>query len=221
MNSNITNFFQVRVQKFLFFEFGQNYRVLRVRIPAQMVAQSLLPSSHRILCASETSNTVSLPPIQRPRGGCSQSRFSCPILPQMGISTMIRFCAPCCICVIPRILTAIYPQLKLSLATLCETLFRLLIGSPLFLIALFVVLVLGAKHSELKKMPFEALDFDQYNVKSGRITIGNRRLFRLMPDVAESQQISLPPTVPPDMKRSRNTHPPRSPMLVMKLHLRP
>ena len=92
---------------------------------------------------------------------------------------------------------------ELSLATLCETLFRLLIGLPLFLIALFVVL--GAKHSELKKMPFEALDFDQYNVKSGRITIGNRRLFRLMPDVAESQQISLPPTVPPDMKRSLST----------------
>ena len=39
MNSNITNFFQVRVQvrvqKFLFFEFefGQNCRVLRVRSP--------------------------------------------------------------------------------------------------------------------------------------------------------------------------------------------
>ena len=38
MNSNITNFFQVRVQvrvqKFLFFEFvfGQNCRVLRVRV---------------------------------------------------------------------------------------------------------------------------------------------------------------------------------------------
>ena len=66
---------------------------------------------------------------------------------------MIRFCAPCCNCVTPRILTVIYPQLKLSLATLCEMLFRLLIGSPLFLIALFVVL--GAKHGELKKMPFE------------------------------------------------------------------
>ena len=34
MNSNITNFFQVRVQKFLFFEFefGQNCRVFRVRV---------------------------------------------------------------------------------------------------------------------------------------------------------------------------------------------
>ena len=35
-----------------------------------------------------------------------------------------------------------------------QTLFRLLIGLPLFLIALFVVL--GAKHGELKKMPFES-----------------------------------------------------------------
>ena len=46
----------------------------------------------------------------------------------------------------------------------------------------------------------EALDFDQYNVKvggSGRITRRNRRFLRIIPDVAESQQTSSPPTVPP------------------------
>ena len=43
----------------------------------QIVAQSLVPSSHRILCSSGTLNTAFLPPtspIQRPRAGCSQSR---------------------------------------------------------------------------------------------------------------------------------------------------
>ena len=70
----------------------------------------------------------------------------------------------------------------------------------------------------------EELDFDQYNVKvggSGRITRRNRRFLRLMPDVAESQQTSLPPTVPPDMKRTFKTHPPSPPTLLMKPHLRP
>ena len=46
----------------------------------------------------------------------------------------------------------------------------------------------------------EALDFDQYNLKVGgssRITRRNRRFLRLISDVAESQQTSLPPTVPP------------------------
>ena len=156
---------------------------------------------------------------------------------------MIRSCAPCCNCVIPRILTATYPQLKLSLAILCETHSRRLIGLPFFLIALFVVH--DAKHGELKRMLFEfepnrpmphcanvrvrcvrcddrlfiqnqggrhpskwdkvgtvveALDFDQYNVKvgrSGRITRRNRLFLRLMPDVAEILQTSLPSTVPP------------------------
>ena len=45
----------------------------------------------------------------------------------------------------------------------------------------------------------EALDFHQYNVKVGgfgRITTRNRRFLCLMPDVAESLQTSLPPTVP-------------------------
>ena len=70
----------------------------------------------------------------------------------------------------------------------------------------------------------EALDFDQYNVKvggSGRITRRNRRFFRLMPDVAESPQTSLPPTVPPDTKRNFNNHSLRAPTLLMKPHLRP
>ena len=70
----------------------------------------------------------------------------------------------------------------------------------------------------------EALDFDQYNVKvggSGRITRRNRQFLRLLPDVAESQQTSLPPTVPHNMKRTFNTHPPRSRTLLIKLHLRP
>ena len=46
----------------------------------------------------------------------------------------------------------------------------------------------------------EALDFDQYNVKvggSGCIIRSNQRFFRLISDVAESQQTSSPPTVPP------------------------
>ena len=157
---------------------------------------------------------------------------------------MIRFCAPCCNCVIPQIQTAIYPQLKLSLATLCETLFRLLIGLPLFcnrfirrtwceawrakqdalrvrakrtndaLSArtrplrplrcgdrVFIQNQGGRHPSKWDKVGtvVEALDFDQYNVKvggSGRITRRNRRFLRLIPDVAESQQTSLPPTVP-------------------------
>ena len=69
----------------------------------------------------------------------------------------------------------------------------------------------------------KALDFDQYNVKvggSGRITRRNQRFLRLIPDVAESQQTSSPPTVPPNMKRTFNTHPPRPPTLLMQPHLR-
>ena len=42
-----------------------------------------------------------------------------------------------------------------------------------------------------------------------------------MPDVAESQQISLPLKVPPDTKRNLNTHPPRPSTLLMKPHLSP
>ena len=70
----------------------------------------------------------------------------------------------------------------------------------------------------------EALDFDQYNVKvggSGRITRRNRRFLRLIPNVAESQQTSSPPTVSPNMKRTFNTHPPRPPTLLMQPHPRP
>ena len=126
---------------------------------SQIVAQSLLPLSHRILCISVSSNTAYLPPTS-PNPTPAQrlqskppKDFSCPILSLMGISIMILSCVPYCICVIPRILTAIYPLLKFSLATLCGTHSRLLIGLPLFLIALFVVL--GAKHGEPKKMLFE------------------------------------------------------------------
>ena len=125
----------------------------------QMVAKSLLPSSHKILCASRTSNTEFLPPTflnptaARRLQSKSLKDFSCPILALMRISTMIRSCALCCNCIIPRDLIATYPQLKLSLATLYERHTRLLIGSPLFLIVLFVVL--DAKHGELKRMPFE------------------------------------------------------------------
>ena len=57
---------------------------------------------------------------------------------------------------------------------------------------------------------FEALDFDQYNVKvgrSGRITRRNRRFIRLIPDVAESQQTSSTPTVPPQHE-THVQHPP-------------
>ena len=47
MNSNIINFFQVRVQKFFFFEFefefefGQNCRVLRVRVRSPVLNNAL------------------------------------------------------------------------------------------------------------------------------------------------------------------------------------
>ena len=49
----------------------------------------------------------------------------------------------------------------------------------------------------------EALNFDRYNVKvrgSGRITRRNRRFHRFIPDVTETQQTSLPPTMPPQHK---------------------
>ena len=57
---------------------------------------------------------------------------------------------------------------------------------------------------------FEALDVDQYNVKvgrSGRITRRNRRFLRVIPDVAESQQTSSTPTVPPQHE-THVQHPP-------------
>ena len=53
---------------------------------------------------------------------------------------------------------------------------------------------------DVLRVRVEALDFGQYNVKvggSGRITRRNRRFLRIIPDVAESQQTSSPPTVPP------------------------
>ena len=64
----------------------------------------------------------------------------------------------------------------------------------------------------------EALDFDQYNVKvegSGRITRRNQRFLRLMSDVAESPQTSLPPTVPPPRHKTQFQHPPSTSTLVV------
>ena len=43
--------------------------------------------------------------------------------------------------------------------------------------------------------------------ESGRITRRNRRFFRLIPDVAKSQQTSPPPTVPPEHE-THVQHPP-------------
>ena len=180
----------------------------------------------------------------------------------MRISTTIRFCAPCCNCIITRILTAIFPQLKLSLATLCKTFVnRLATFSNLFIRRtwreawrakedvrakrtndalsartrslrtlrcddqMFIQNQRGRHpRSRTKSALAETLDFELYNVKMGksdRITRRNRRFFHLMPDVAESPQTSLPPSVPPDTKRNFNTHPRRPPTLLMKPHLRP
>ena len=167
---------------------------------------------------------------------------------------MIRFCAPSCNCVIPRILTAIYPQMKLSghplrdafsfvnrLATFSNRFIRrtwreawrakedalrvrakqtndALSARTRLLRPLrwddrvFIQNQGGRQPRKREKVGtmVEALDFDQYNVKvggSGRMTKRNRRFLRLMPDVSESPQTSLPPTVSP-RHETNFQHPP-------------
>ena len=77
-------------QMHLFASFDHTLPLLEKKFP-QMVGQSLLPSSHRILCASGTSNTASPPPtFPNPTAAWrlqskSLKGFSCPILALMGI----------------------------------------------------------------------------------------------------------------------------------------